>query len=243
MISRTWSRKSIAFCLAIAVLSVYSMVVLASPGYNGQTGPSGELSVTGLVTINGQNAISGATVLPDSTITTAANSTATVTLGSTGRVELSPGSSLKLSFTDAGIMGSLSAGRVRVSNPAKISAVITTNDGSAVADTSQADVFTVDVECGNTVVATETGKVELRAGNTTKQVSAGQDATAGTAQPGTRCTRLKTEGMHGLSGGALAALLIAAGGAIAAALFATSHKNDLNFCQVPPCDVIISPTK
>src|SRR5918912_268684 len=58
MISRTWSRKSIAFCLAVAVLSVYSMVVLATPG---QTGTSGELSVSGQVTVNGQPAISGAT--------------------------------------------------------------------------------------------------------------------------------------------------------------------------------------
>ena len=239
MISRTWSRKPIAFCLAIAVLSLYSMVVLATPG---QTGPSGELSVSGQVTVNGQNAISGATVFSDSTITTAANSSATITLSKLGgRVELMPGSNLKLSFTDTGITGSLSAGRVRVSNPAGISAVITTNDGSAVADTSQADVFTVDVECGNTVVATQTGNVELRAGNSTKQVAAGQDATAGTAQPGTRCTRLKTEGMKGLSGGALAALLLAAGGAVAAAIIAgRSNNNDLNFGGTV---TVVSPTR
>jgi hypothetical protein len=240
MISRTWSRKSIAFCLAIAILSVYSMVVLASPGQTGQTGPSGELSVSGQVTVNGQPAISGATVFPDSTITTGANSSATVTLKS-GRVELMPGSSLKLSFTDTGLTGFLSAGRVRISNPANMPAVITTNDGSAVADTSQADVFTVSVDCGNTEVATQTGQVELRAGNTTKQVAAGQDASAGTAQPGTRCTRLKVEGMRGLSGGALAALLLAAGGAIAAAVIAgRSNNNDLNFGDTV---VVISPTK
>ena len=99
MISRTWSRKSIAFCLAIAILSVYSMVVLATPG---QKGPSGELSVSGQVTVNGQTAISGATVFSDSTIATAANSGATVSLGKLGRVELLPSSSLKLSFTDSG---------------------------------------------------------------------------------------------------------------------------------------------
>ena len=32
MISRTWSRKSIAFAVSVAVLSVYSMVALATPG-------------------------------------------------------------------------------------------------------------------------------------------------------------------------------------------------------------------
>ena len=242
MISRTWSRKPLAFCLAIAVLSVYSMVVLATPGQNGQTGPSGELSVSGQVTVNGQNAISGATVLSDSTVTTAKGSSAVVSLGKLGRVELMPESTLKLSFTDTGLMGTLSAGRVRVSSLANASAVISTADASAVADNTQANIFTVDVECGNTVVATQTGNVELRAGNSTKQVAAGQDATAGTAQPGTRCTRLKVEGMKGIGGGALAALLLAAGGAIAAALFASrSDNNDLIFNDGPI--VVISPNR
>jgi hypothetical protein len=57
MINKTWSRKTIAFCLAVAVLSVYSMVALATP-----TGISGELSVTGNVTVNGQATVSGTTV-------------------------------------------------------------------------------------------------------------------------------------------------------------------------------------
>ncbi len=78
MISRTWSRKSIAFCIAVAVLSVYSMVALATPG---QKAASGELSVSGQVTVNGQAAISGATVFSDSVVATAANSSATISLG------------------------------------------------------------------------------------------------------------------------------------------------------------------
>src|SRR5215213_8398265 len=119
MISRTWSRKSVAFGLAIAILSVYSMVVLATPG---QTGPSGELSVSGQVTVNGQSAISGATVFSDSTITTAKGSSAVVSLGKLGRVELLPESSLKLSFTETGITGMLDSGRVRVSSSSGIAA-------------------------------------------------------------------------------------------------------------------------
>ena len=51
MISRNWSRNSIAFAVAIAVLSVYSMVALAKPGAQKNTG---ELSVSGQVTVNGQ---------------------------------------------------------------------------------------------------------------------------------------------------------------------------------------------
>ncbi|MDT4967977.1 MAG: hypothetical protein QOJ64_2714 [Acidobacteriota bacterium] len=239
MISRTWSRKSIAFCLAVAVLSVYSMVVLATPGQLGQTG--GELSASGQVTINGQNAISGATVFSDSTVTTAKGSSAVVSLGKLGRVELLPDTTMKISFTDTGIMGALESGRTRVSIPSGVSATITTKDGAVVADNTQADAFSIDTECGNTIVATQVGRVELRAGNSVKQIAAGSQDTAGQAAPGTRCTRLKTEGMKGIGGGALAALLLAAGGAIAAAILAgRTENNDLNFGGSV---VVISPTK
>lgn len=234
MISRTWSRKSIALCLAVAILSIYSMAVLATPG---QTGPSGELSVSGQVSVNGQSAISGATIFSDSTVTTAANSSAVVSLGKLGRVEVLPGSSLKLSFTESGLMATLEAGRVRVSN--SMMASVTTKDGSAVADSPS--VFTVDVECDNMVVATQSGNVVLRAGGVDKQIAAGQDGTAGMAAPGTRCTRLKTEGMKGLSGGALAALLLAAGGAIAAAIIVGTSEN--NNIDIGGGTTVISPTK
>jgi hypothetical protein len=241
MISRTWSRKSIAFCLAVAVLSVYSMVALAVPGQQGQTGPSGELSVSGQVTVNGVNAISGATVFSDSSIATGANSSAIVSLGKLGRVELLPGTTLKLSFTETGLSGSLDSGRARISTNAGTGATITTKDGAIVADAAQANAFSIDTECGNTILATQSGNVELRAGEKVQQVAAGQDATAGQATPGTRCARLAIAQQFGkLSGGALAALLAAAGGAIAAAIIASTHNNDLNFGGSV---VVVSPTK
>jgi hypothetical protein len=238
MISRTWSRKSLAFCVAVAVLSVYSMVALAT---SGQKAPSGELSASGQVTINGQAAISGATVFSDSVVATAQNSSAVVNLGKLGRVELMPSSSLKLSFGDSSISASLDAGRVRVSTMAGASAIVTTKDGAAVADASDASSFMVDVECGNTIVASQSGQVQLRTAEKTKPIAAGSQDSAGTAQPGTRCTRLtKTTSFGSLSGGALAALLLAAGGAVAVALIATTRNNDLNFNGGV---TVISPTK
>src|SRR5436305_10562985 len=136
MISRTWSRKSIAFCVAVAILSVYSMVALATPG---QKAASGELSVSGQVTVNGQSAISGATVFSDSTIETAANSSAVVSLGKLGRVELLPSTIMKVSFSETGITASLESGRSRVSVSQGISATVNTKDGAVVADKAQAD--------------------------------------------------------------------------------------------------------
>ncbi len=239
MTSRTWSRTPISLALALAIVCTYSMVALAAP-QQGQTGPTGDLSVVGEVSVNGTSAISGATVFSDSTVTTAQNSSAVVSLGKLGRVEVLPNSSLKLSFNDTGVSAMLDSGRVRISSSSGVAATVTTKDGAAVADNSQANVFMVDVECGNTVVSTQSGRVELRAGNSVKQIAAGGQDTAGTATPGTRCTRFQQPEMRGLSGGAMAALLLAAGGAIAAAIIAATQDNDFNFGGNP---IVISPAR
>src|SRR3954466_16010442 len=151
MISRTWSRKSIAFCVSVAVLSVYSMVTLAAAPQKA----SGELSVSGQVTVNGQAAISGATVFSDSVIATAAGSSATISLGKLGRVEVFPNSTVKLSFTEANISAGLESGRIQIATLAGTSAIVTAKDGAAVADASQAATFMVDLECGNMIVASQ----------------------------------------------------------------------------------------
>src|SRR4030095_7588164 len=97
------------------------------------------------------------------------------------------------------------------------------------------------VECGNMIVASQGGLVELRAGGKATQVAAGTSESAGTPQPGTRCTRLTRPDTFGkLSGGAIAALVLAAGGAVAAAIIAATHDNDFNFGGNI---VVISPTK
>ena len=237
MTSRTWSRAALSLSLAVAVLCTYSMVALAAP----QQGPSGELSVVGEVSVNGTNAISGATVFSDSTITTGQNSSAVVSLGKLGRVELMPNSSLKLTFSEGTVASTLDAGRVRLSTSTGIASSVATKDGTAVADNTAPNVFTVDVECGNTIVATQSGRVELRAGSSVKQIAAGNQDTAGTAQPGTRCTRLTRDTDFGdLDGGALALLLLGVGGAIAAAILATQDDEDFNFGGTP---IVISPSR
>src|SRR5258705_12265554 len=102
MISKTWSRKPVAALVAIAILSVYSMVVLASPAAKA---PSAELSIAGQVTVNGETAVSGGTLFSESLIATAEKSNATVNLSKLGRVELSPTPNMKLNFTGKGIRG------------------------------------------------------------------------------------------------------------------------------------------
>ena len=229
MISKSLSRNCIAACVAVAILSVYSMVVLAAPGAKA----SGELTVSGNVTVNGQKVISGGTLFSDSVINTAEASSASVNISKLGRVELAPNSSLRIGFSATSITALLEAGSAHVSTLAGISVNLTTKDGTVVVDGSKATSFTVNALRGRTSISTESGLAELRAGGTVKQIAAGESATAGTPSPA-------DDHIGGLSGGALAALLLAVGGAVAAIILATTHNNDIIFGGSV---TVVSPTK
>ena len=230
MISKSWSRKSIATAVAVAVLSVYSMVVLASPNVKA----SGELSVSGQVTVNGQKVVSGGTVFSDSTISTAAQSNASVSISKVGRVELAPNSNLRLSFAENSITAMLETGSAQVSTLAGTTVNLTTKDGTVVVDGTQPTSFTVSASRGRTSVATLSGVAQFKAGGTVKQIAAGESASAGIPTPQT------DDDDDDMSGGALAVLLLAVGGAVAGVLYAMMHDNDLNFGG----DItVVSPTK
>lgn len=234
MIKKTWSRKFVAFFAAAAVLSVYSMLTLATPGAR-----SGELSVIGDVSVNGQKATSGGTIFSGSVIVTAKNGSAVVSLGKLGRIELSANTSLRLNFADGSIQGLLDSGRARVSTPAGVMVNLTTKDGAVVVDGTQATTFAVNMENGNTVVGTELGAAELHSGAAISHIAAGSNGVAGTPNGGTGKDD-PAAGGNKLSGGALFALLAATGGAVAAIIYATTHGNDLNFGGTV---VVVSPTK
>jgi len=219
MISKTWSRKPIAACVAVAILSVYSMVVLASPAAKAS---SGELSVSGQVTVNGENVVSG-TVFSESLIATAEKSSATVNLSKLGRVELAPSSGLKLSFTENSVNGLLENGSANVSTLAGNSVNFTTKDGMVLVDGSQTTSFTVKVVNGVTSLTTHSGVAELRTGGSVKHVAAGESATAGTPNP------QAGDDDDDLTSGETFALVALGAGAIAAILWATLHDNDVNF--------------
>jgi hypothetical protein len=241
MLGKNWINKSFTLLTALAVLCVYSTVSLAANDVRG------EITVTGQVTVNGQTAVSNSTVVSGSTITTGANSSAVINLGKNGRVELLPETSITLKYTENSIIAMLSTGKVRLSNTAGISSTVTTKSATVVADTGQANVYTVDVGCGDdakcsqTYVETTTGLVNLRSGNTSKQVAAGTDATAGTAQTGCKpCLRpgsAPPTAIAGIGTGALAAILIAAGGAAAAAII----LGDTETTQDGGGTIIVSP--
>ena len=240
MISKTWSRKPIAACVAVAILSVYSMVVLASPAAKA---PSAQLSVSGQVTVNGENALSGGTLFSDSTITTAEKSNASVNLSQLGRVDLAPSTGLKLSFTEKSVLGLLENGSASVSTLPGVAVNFTTADGIVAVDGSQATSFTVNIVDGVTSLTTHVGVAQLNVNGTVRHIAAGETGS------GNRPTPQDTDDDDGdtpgeddddLSGGETLALIAVGAGAVAAIIYAVTHDNDLEFGGTV---TVVSPTK
>ncbi len=228
MLGKNWTRKSLAIITTLAVWLTFSMVALAA-----SKDSTAEISVTGQVTVNGNPITVNTTIASDSTINTAKGSSAVVSLGKLGRVELQEESSIQLKFNANSIVGILSAGRVRVSNASGVAATVTTKDAAIVGDTGQANTFDVEVECSHTHANTIAGLVTMRSGNTDKQIAAGTDSIAGNMEQ-TGCQPCKRPGgspgafpVAGLSGGALAAIILGTLGAAGAAIFfGTTNNND-----------------
>jgi hypothetical protein len=212
-------KKTLTLALAITVWSVYSTVSFAASNTS-----KAEITVTGQVTVDGQPVVSNSTIVSGNSIVTGSNSTATISLGKLGKIEILADSALMLKFGEANITGVLSAGKLQVSNSVGIATSVTTKDAVVIADSAQANYFTVEVACADTVATTISGLVTMRNGGIDKQVAAGTDASVGIpAQAGCKpCFRpggvAAPLPLAGLGAGALIALLVGAAGAIGTAV-------------------------
>lgn len=114
MTFKLWIRKVLTMCLTVAVLATYSMVALANSAKI-----VGDLTVIGngeapYVLVNGESAKTGRSIFSLSTITTPDNASAVISLGKLGKLELSPNTTISLSFDEKGITGDLKSGKVAV---------------------------------------------------------------------------------------------------------------------------------
>jgi hypothetical protein len=216
MLSKNLIQKSVTLMTAVAFWCVTSMVALAAP-----KDITGDITVSGQVTVNGQTIVSNSTVVSGSSIVTGDNSTAVISLGKTGRVEVLANSNITLKFNDTGITGILSQGKARVSNGAGVATTITTKDATVLADSGQANSFAVEVECSHTHVDTISGLVTMRSGTNDKQVAAGTDAVAGNLSQ-TGCQPCLRPGpdvpIASIGTLPLLAILLAAAGGVGAAI-------------------------
>jgi ferric-dicitrate binding protein FerR (iron transport regulator) len=177
---KNWKGTTLALLLIAALLNLASNASLAALTERAAKA-SGELTALGIVKVDGVQMMSGATIIPGSLIRTEEKSGAIISLGQLGRLELSPMTSLRLDFDEAGFVGQLERGRLRVSLPEKASASIFTRNATVVAHHERATLFTIEVKDGAVRVAAQTGRVELREGESTQRIFAGQEAMAGMA--------------------------------------------------------------
>jgi hypothetical protein len=235
MLGKNSFRKFITLTTLITVWTVYSMVALAA-----SPGSTAEITVTGQVSVNGQAAVSNSTIVSGSTIVTGSGSSAVISLGKTGRIELQADSNLNLQFSDNSIVGVLSSGKLTVTNAAGVAATITTKDAVAIADAGQPDTFVVEVECSHTHVDGVAGVVTMREGTNDKQIVAGSTATAGNLeQTGCKPCLRPNSAPPVRFAGPWWLILVAAGVAGAAIIF--GRKTDTECCGGGV--IIVSPTR
>ncbi len=235
MLGKNIIRRSITSATLVAVWCVYSMVAIAAP-----MDVAGEITVSGQVMVNGQPAVSNSTVLSGAVITTGANSSAVVSLGKIGRVEILANSNLTLRFADNSIVAILSDGKARFSDPAGVAATVTTKNATFIADSGQANNFLVEVECSHTHIDTMTGVVTMREGSNDKQVAAGTSATAGNmTQTGCKpCLRPGSAPGPAIAG--MPWLILLAAGAAGVGIYLGTDNGDTS---IGGGTVIVSPTR
>ena len=221
MLVKNCLRKLIASFTAVAVLCVSSSIALA------QTKDiAGEITVTGQVTVNGQAAVSNSTIISGSTVATGPTSNAIISLGKAGRIEVLADSNIILNFSDNSVTANLVSGRAKFSSAPGVATTVATKDATALADSSQANNFTIEVECSHTHIDTVAGMVTMREGTSDKQIAAGTSATAGNlAQTGCKpCLRPNSAPPVPIGGWPW--LLLIAGGVAAAAIFLGGNDNE-----------------
>jgi len=130
----------------VVVLVVSGIAIVAGILPQASGAPSGKLiQVEGQVSVNGTSAISGATVFSDSTVTTAGGSSAVVSLGKLGRVEVLPSSTMVLTFGNATVNARmLDSGRGRLSSSSGVNATTSTKDGQLTTTGNQRNEYMVD---------------------------------------------------------------------------------------------------
>lgn len=238
MLSKNLMTKSVSLLTLVAVWCTFSMVALA-----GTKDANGEVTVIGQVSVNGTAVATGATIVSGSTITTGEGSTATISLGKAGRVELLANSNATLRFSASEITAVISSGKIRVNNNAGVATTVAARSATVIADASQSNSFAVELECGHTHVDSIAGIVTMRTGEFDKQVAAGTSEVAGNMnQTGCQpCYRADKTPLPVASIGALpiAAILLLVGGTIGTAIIVGTQGDS----TTTGTTVVVSPVR
>lgn len=135
---------------------------------------TGDLWVTGAVTLNNIPATSGVTVFNNSQIKTTRNSSATVNLGKIGRIKLEPEADIMLQFSGNLIGGTQKSGLAAVSANQGVKTKVTTPHVLIESDGSQLGLVSIEVKSEYTCVMVNRGVTTLTSGRKVTQLNQGQ---------------------------------------------------------------------
>ena len=118
MTTATFGRKALGLAATLLLLS-------SSLAYAVETQePIGQLTIVGKVLVNGQPATSGDVLASGGTIQTAKGSSAVVSLGKLGRLEVLGDTKMVLRFGETSVEAMLDSGRVRLSSSTGVTAIV-----------------------------------------------------------------------------------------------------------------------
>ena len=190
-----------------------------------------EISITGKtvngaassVKVNGESVVSGRSVASPAEIFVPAETEAVLNLGNTGRIEISAGTNISLTFNETSISGDLTQGRIKVFSAAGTNVVIKTEDAQVVNDKTQNDTFMVEIVGFTTALVTDAGQAKINGVN----VAAGESTSALPNKRASQPTRPRVAGKNNstlylLFGSAAAAI------AVTIALAVSSNNNSNN---------------
>jgi len=173
--ARSAFTRLIVFAIAISVFA--GQTVLFAFTLPGGGTIAGEITVSGrsasgekpFVLVNGDRALSGRTLFSNDTVVTTETTSASVRLGKVGRVDISAGSTVTLSFTDDRIDATLTAGNIFVSNNDGVAVKINTPDDTITNEGALHSQFSVSVADQKSAVVAKAGTVRYNKGASVAQ--------------------------------------------------------------------------
>lgn len=163
------SRVLLSKLCLLALLLPPGATLAGAPATN-----TGQLSFARQVSINGSDAIAGQTVFNGNWFKVASRGTAIVNAGKLGRFELGAESDFISLFSESSIGGKLNAGCLMISAPAGIGIMISTSKGTISSDGKEPVSLSVGYKGEVINVVPNLGEVEVKSGNKTENVKAGE---------------------------------------------------------------------
>ena len=148
----------------------------------------GKITAAGKVKVHGQLVNPETLIYSGTELETAKASSALVSLGELGSVEIKENSEARLDFNEVRFAVSLFGnGSLKVATKAGVNASVRTADVQVAVDHTKANEFTIEATCGKVIVSAISGRVLLATGGnklSVKEILAGTTERVDTPNPG-----------------------------------------------------------